>query len=129
LLETLARPPPAPLFSPLPVVADTATIPHAQQVPQWLAAPPRCEGRSFPTSGPRANPLERALGDVHDKGPRHHTRKQMGHLVQEVKQPLRVTGPWRSALSEISYTPEVTATVEALQTADSSLAALSQLAA
>jgi hypothetical protein len=46
-----------------------------------------------------------------------------------VKQHLRVNGPWRYALSDIYYTPEVTAAVEALQAKDRSLDALSQLAA
>jgi hypothetical protein len=49
--------------------------------------------------------------------------------VQDVKQHLRVNGPWRYALSDIYYTPEVTAAVEALQAKASSLNALSQLAA
>ena len=83
----------------------------------------------LPTSCPKANPLERAFGDVHDKCTRNHTRNRIWHLVEDVKQHLRVNGPWRDALSELYYTPEVTDAVEALKTADSSLAALSQLAA
>jgi transposase len=129
LLETRARAYPAPLFSHLTVVADNAKIHHAQKVQQWLAAHPRFEVLYLPTYCPRANPIERAFGDVHDKCTRNHTRKRMWHLVQDVKRHLRSNGPWRYALSEIYYTPEVTAAVEALQTADSSLAALSQLAA
>lgn len=129
LLETLDRTHPAPLFSHLTVVADNAKIHHAQKVQQWLAAHPRFAVLYLPTYCPRANPIERAFGDVHDKCTRNHTRKQMWHLVQDVKRHLRSNGPWRYALSEIYYTPEVTAAVEALQTADSSLAALSQLAA
>jgi transposase len=129
LLETLARTHPAPRFSHLAVVADNAKIPHAQRVPQWLAAHPRFEVLYLPTYCPRANPSERACGDVHDKCTRNHTRNRMWHLVQDVKRHLRSNGPWRYARSEIYYTPEVTAAVEALQTADSSLGALSQLAA
>ena len=53
----------------------------------------------------------------------------MWHLVQDVQRHLRSNGPWRYALSELYYTPEVTAAIEALQTADSSLAVHSQLAA
>ena len=49
--------------------------------------------------------------------------------MQDVKQHLRVNGPWRYALSEIYYTPEVTAAVAARLAAESSLVALSQLAA
>lgn len=129
LLETLDRTHPAPLFSHLTVVADNAKIHHAQKVQQWLTAHPRFEVLYLPTYCPRANPIERAFGDVHDKCTRNHTRKRMWHLVQDVKCHLRSNGPWRYALSEIYYTPEVTAAVEALQPADTSLAALSQLAA
>jgi transposase len=129
LLETLDRTHPAPRFSHLTVVADNAKIHHAQKVQQWLAAHPRFEVLYLPTYCPRANPIERAFGDVHDKCTRNHTRKRIWHLVQDVHQPLRVNGPWRYALSEIYYTSEVTEAVEALQVADSSLAVLSQLAA
>lgn len=129
LLETLARTYPAPLFSHLTVVVDNAKIHHAEAVAQWLAAHPRLELLYLPTYCPRANPIERAFGDVHDKCTRNHTRKRMWHLVQDVKRHLFTNGPWTYALSDLYYTPEVTAAVEALQTADSSLAALSQLAA
>jgi hypothetical protein len=83
----------------------------------------------LPTSCPDANPIERAFGDVHDKCPRTHTRTRIWSLVQDVKQHLQVNGPWRYALSRLYYATEVTAAVDALKTADSSLAALSQLAA
>jgi transposase len=129
LLETLDRTHPAPLFSRLTVVADNAKIHHAQKVQQWLAAHPRFEVLYLPTYCPRANPIERAFGDVHDKCTRNHTRKRMRHLVQDVEQHLRSNGPWRYALSKIYYAPEVTAAVETLQTAENSLGALSQLAA
>ena len=129
LLETLDRTHPAPLFSRLTVVVDNAKIHHAKKVQQWLAAHPRFEVLYLPTYCPRANPIERAFGDVHDKCTRNHTRKRMRHLVQDVQRHLRSNGPWRYALSELYYTPEVTAAVEALQAADRSLTALSQLAA
>jgi len=129
LLETLDRTHPAPLFTHLTIVVDNAKLHKAKKVQQGLAAPPRFELLYLPTYCPRANPIERAFGDVHDKCTRNHTRKRMWHLVQDVKRHLRSNGPWRYALSEIYYTPEVTAAVEALQTADSSLVALSQLAA
>jgi transposase len=129
LLETLDRMYPVPLFSHLTVVADNAKIHHAYKVEKWLAAHPRFELLYLPTYCPRANPIERAFGDVHDKCTRNHTRKRMGHLVQDVKRHLLANGPWPYALSDLYDTPEVTAAVEALQTADSSLAALSQLAA
>ena len=129
LLETLDQAYPTARFSHLTVVADNAKIHHAARVEQWLAAHPRFELLYLPTYCPRANPIERAFGDVHDKCTRNHTRRRLWHLVQDVHQHLRVNGPWRYALSEIYYTPEVTAAVEALQVADSSLDASSQLAA
>jgi transposase len=110
-------------------VVDNAKIPHAQKVPQWLVAHPRFELLYLPTYCPRANPIERAFGDVPDKCTRNHTRKRMWHLVQDVKRHLRENGPWTYALSDLYYTPELTAAVEALQTTDGSPAALSQLAA
>jgi hypothetical protein len=58
-----------------------------------------------------------------------HTRKRIWHLVQDVARHLRVNGPWRYALSEIYYTPEVTAAVVTLQATRSAPAETSQLAA
>jgi transposase len=129
LLETLDRTHPVPLFTHLTLVLDNAKLHKAQNVQQWLAAHPRFALLYLPTYCPQANPIERVFGDVHDKCTRNHTRKRIWRLVQDVKQHLRVNGPWRYALSELYYTPEVTAAVEALKTADTSLTALSPLAA
>ena len=129
LLETLARTHPAPLFTHLTVVVDNAKLHKAKKVQQWLAAHPRFEVLYLPTYCPRANPIERAFGDVHDKCTRNHTRRHIWPLVQDVIRHLRSNGPWRYALSEIYYTPEVTAAVAALQVENRSLTALSQLAA
>jgi hypothetical protein len=129
LLDPRHRTPPAPLLTPLAVGVVNAKIPKAQKVQQWLAAQPRVAGLSLPTSCPRANPLERAFGDVPDKGPRNHTRQRLWPLVQEVPPHLRVKGPWRAALSEIYYTPEGTAAVAARHAALSPPGAISQLAA
>ena len=129
LLDTLDRTHPAPLFAHLTVVVDKAKIHQAGKVKKWLAAHPRFALLYLPTYCPRANPIERAFGDVHDKCTRNHTRKRMWHLVQDVKQHLQVNGPWRYALSELYYTPEVTAAVAALQAAHTTPAEISQLAA
>jgi transposase len=129
LLQTLDRTHPAPHFSLLTVVVDNAKLHKAKKVQQWLAAHPRFEVLYLPTYCPRANPIERAFGDVHDKCTRNHTRKRIWHLVQDVKQHLRVNGPWPYALSDIYYTPEVTAAVAALQAASSTPVETSQLAA
>ena len=129
LLDTLDRTYPATAFPHLTVVADNAKIHHAGKVEKWLAAHPRFELLYLPTYCPRANPLERAFGDGHDKCTRNHTRKRMWHLVHDVKQHLRVNGPWRYALSELYYTPEVTAAVAALRVAYTAPAEISHLAA
>src|SRR5262249_18537065 len=129
LLDTLDRTHPTPLFSHLTGVVDNAKIHKAARVQQWLATHPHFEILYLPTYCPRANPIERAFGDVHDKCTRNHTRKRIWHLVLDVKQHLRVNGPWRYALSDIYYTPEITAAVEALLAKDSSPDVLSQLAA
>jgi hypothetical protein len=125
----LDRPYPAPLFLRLSVVVDTAKIHQAVAVHKWLAAHPRFALLYLPTYCPQANPSERAFGDVHDKCTRNHTRKRMWPLVQDVKRHLQVNGPWRYALSELYYTPEVTAAVQALRVAETSPEAISQLAA
>src|SRR4029453_8636383 len=129
LLETLDRTHPAPPFTHLTIVVDNAKLHKAKKVQQWLAAHPRFELLYLPTYCPRANPIERAFGDVHDKCTRNHTRKRMWHLVQDVKRHLRVNGPWRYALSELYYTPEVTAAVAVLQAASTTPTEISQLAA
>jgi transposase len=120
LLATLDRASPARAFSHLSVVADNAKIHHAAEVETWLAAHPRFELLYLPTYGPQANPIERAFGDVHDKCTRNHTRKRIPHVVQDVKQHLQVNGPWPYTLSDIYYTPEVTAAVAALGAAATS---------
>jgi transposase len=129
LLKPLDRTYPVRAFSHLVVVADNAQIHHAVEVETWLAAHPRFELLYLPTYCPNANPIERAFGDVHDKCTRNHTRKRMGHLVQDVKQHLHVNGPWPYALSDLYYTSEVTAAVQALRAAETTQEEISQLAA
>jgi transposase len=129
LLATLDRAYPAARFSHLTVVADNAKIHHAAEVEKWLAAHPRFALLYLPTYCPRANPLERAFGDVHDKCTRNHTRKRLWHLVQDVQWHLHGNGPWPYALSDLYYTPEVTAAVQALRAAQTAPEEISQLAA
>ena len=129
LLDTLDQTYPAPKFPHLAVVADNAKIHKAAEVEKWLAAHPRFELLFLPTYCPKANPIERAFGDVHDKCTRNHTRKQIWRLVDDVEEHLQVNGPWPYALSELYYTPEVTAAVEALRAAEISQEDISQLAA
>ena len=114
LLQTLDRPYPLAHFSHLYVVVDNYKIHKAQSVEQWLAAHPRFELLFLPTYCPQASPIERAFGDVHDKCTRNPKRKRLWRLVRDVEEHLWVNGPWRYALSEIYYTPDVTAAVQAL---------------
>lgn len=129
LLNSLDRTYPAPAFTPLAVVVDNAKIHKALEVEKWLVKHPRFELLFLPTYCPKANPIERAFGDVHDKCTRNHTRKQIWRLVDDVKQHLQVNGPWRYALSELYYTPEVTAAVQELSAVQISQEDISQLAA
>jgi transposase len=129
LLNSLDRTYPAPAFTHLAVVVDNAKIHKALEVEKWLVKHPRFELLFLPTYCPKANPIERAFGDVHDKCTRNHTRKQIWRLVDDVEQHLQVNGPWRYALSELYYTPEVTAAVQELIAAQISQEDISQLAA
>lgn len=125
LLATLDREYPAREFSRLSVVVDNSKIHYAGEVEKWLAAHPRFQLLYRPTYCPKANPIERAFGDVHDKC----TRKRMWQLVQDVEQHRQINGPWPYALSAFYYTPEVTAAVEALRAAETAPEEISQLAA
>jgi putative transposase len=129
LLATLERAYPPPRFTRLYVVVDNYKIHKAQAVAQWLAAHPRFALLFLPTYCPKASPIERAFGDVHDKCTRNHKRKRLWTLVRDVARHLAVNGPWHYELSEIYYTPEVTAAVQALATTTSSQEECSQLAA
>jgi transposase len=129
LLATLDREYPARAFSRLSIVVDNSKIHYAEEVEKWLAAHPRFKLLFLPTYCPKANPIERAFGEVHDKCTRNHTRKRIWTLVGDVERHLAVNGPWPYALSEIYYTPEVTAAVEALRAAESTHEEISQLAA
>ena len=94
------------------MVVDTESIHHAKAVEPWLAAHPRLTLLWLPTYGPRANPIERAVGDVHDRCTRTHTRRRLRDLVADVATPLPVHGPWQSKLSEVYDEPDVTAALE-----------------
>jgi transposase len=66
----------------------------------------------LPTYCPRANPIERVFGDVHDKCTRNHKRKRLRDVVQDVERHVQANGPWQYNLSQIYQAQEVTAAVE-----------------
>jgi putative transposase len=129
LLQALDHTYPAFQFSHLYVVVDNYKIHKAHAVEQWLAAHPRFELLFLPTYCPKASPIERAFGDVHDKCTRNHKRKRLWALVKDVEQHLSINGPWQYELSELYYTAEVSAAVEVLLSATTAPAESSQLAA
>ena len=116
LLDCLERRYPKARFDKVSVVVDNYGIHKAKAVEQWLAAHPRFALLFLPTYCPQANPIERAFGDVHDKCTRNHQRKRIEELVRDVERHLLTNGPWKYKLSQLYYTPEVTAAVEHLTT-------------
>jgi putative transposase len=103
---------PAERYTQLYVVVDNYKIHKAKAVAQWLAAHPRVRLLFLPTYCPRANPIERAFGDVHDCCTRNHQRKRLPDLIADVEDHLHVNGPWQYKLSNLYYEPAVTAAVE-----------------
>ena len=96
------------------VVVDNYIIHKAQAVNQWLEKHPRLELLWLPTYCPKANPIERAFGDVHDKCTRNHQRKRLRDLVKDVEHHLQAHGPWNYKRSGLYDDPEVTAEVDRL---------------
>ncbi len=107
LLKAIDRACPAQKFARVYVVVDNYRIHTAKAVVEWLAQHPRFELVFLPSYCPRANPIERAFGDVHDKCTRNHKRTRIAELVSDVVWHLKRNGPWRYRLSEIYYAPEV----------------------
>jgi transposase len=98
------------------VVVDNYRIHKAKAVGQWVATHPRFALLWLPTYCPRANPRERAFGDVHDKCTRNHKRKRLRNLIRDVVWHLQANGPWWYKLSRLYEEPEVTAAVERIAT-------------
>ena len=103
---------PAERYTRLYVVVDNYKIHKAKAVEHWLAAHPRVTLLFLPTYCPRANPIERAFGDVHDCCTRNHRRKRLPDLVADVEDHVRLNGPWKYKLSDLYYEPAVTVAVE-----------------
>lgn len=84
LLRLIERACPATRFTKVYVVVDNYGIHKARAVAQRLAGHPRCELVFWPAYCPRANPIERVFGDLHDKCTRNHKRTEMADLVADV---------------------------------------------
>jgi len=118
LLTLLDTTSPAPWVTRIYVVADNYGIHKAKAVEQWLASHPRFTLLWLPTYCPRANPIERVFGDVHDKCTRNHKRKRLRDVVQDVERHVQTNGPWQYKLSQLYQDPEVTAAVEQMALED-----------
>jgi transposase len=99
-------------------VADNYRIHKAKAVEEWLKHHPRFEVLWLPSYCPKANPIERAFGDVHDKCTRNHKWRRINDLVGDVIWHLKSNGPWRYQLSSLYYTPEVDAAAAELSTVE-----------
>jgi len=112
VLTRLDHASPAPRMTRIYVVVDHSCIQKAKAVGQWIESHPRFVRLWLPTYGPRAHPIERAFGDVHDPCTRNHRRKRLYDVVSDVEQHLRQNGPWLDKLSQLYEAPAVTAAVE-----------------
>jgi len=115
LLDALTRHYPARFYDRVYVVVDNYKIHKAQAVERWLAAQPRFHLLWLPTYCPRANPIERIFGDVHDKVTRNHKRKRLSDLVADVDRYLHQHGPWPYQLSTTYQEPTITTMLKELQ--------------
>jgi len=117
LLTLLDHAYPAPRMTRISVVVDHYCIHKATAVGPWIESHPRFVRLWLPTYGPRANPIERAFGDVHDQCTRNHRRKRLRDVVSDVERHLCQNGPWLYKLSHLDDAPEVTAAVEQIAAA------------
>jgi putative transposase len=112
LLALLETSYPAERYTQISVVVDNDTIHTAKAVEPWLAAHPRVRLLCLPTYCPRANPIDRACGDVHDGCTRNHQRTRVPELIAEVNDHLQVNSPWPYQRSDLYSEPAITAAVE-----------------
>jgi transposase len=123
LLALLETSDPVERYTQVDVVVDNDKIHKAKAVASWLAAHPRVRWLLLPTYCPRANPIERACGDVHDCCTRNHRRNRLPDLVADVEDHLHLNGPWKYKLSGLYYEPAVTAAVESISAEEHAKAA------
>jgi hypothetical protein len=114
LQARMATSDPGERYTQLSIVVDNSRVHQAKAVAQWRAAQPRVRLLLLPTYCPRANPIERPCGDVHDCCTQNHRRKRLPDLVADAEDHLHLNGPWKYKLSDLYYEPAVTAAVETI---------------
>jgi hypothetical protein len=114
LLTELDQTYPASRIDRIYVGVDNYIIHKAKAVNQWLEKHPRLELLWLPTYCPKANPIERAFGDVHDKCTRNHQRKRLRDVIKDIEHHLPANGPWNYKISRLYDDPGVTAEVDRL---------------
>jgi hypothetical protein len=115
LLAALSRAYPATRYQRLYVVVDNYSIHKAKDVVHWLAQHPRVELLFLPEYCPKASPIERIFGDIHDHCTRNHRCQQLLDLVIEVLWYVQKKRTWHYRLPSLYYTKAVTAAVKRLQ--------------
>lgn len=114
LLEAIEKVHPASSCDKIHVVLDNYGIHKAKAVERWLKEHPRFELLFLPSYCPKANPIERIFGDVHDHCTRNHKRTSLDDLLQDVVDYILDRGLWPYRLSDIYLAPEVTQALQAL---------------
>ena len=114
---------PADRYPRLSVVVDHDKMHQAKAVAQWLAAHRRVRRLFWPTYCPRANPIARVYGDVHDCRTRNHRRTRLPELLADVADHVHMNGPWKYQLSDLYNEPAVTAAVEPIAAEEDAKAA------
>jgi transposase len=76
-------------FRHLYVVADNYSIHTAGDVCRWLACHPHLVLLWLPRYCPKANPIERVFGDLHDQITRNHGHRTLPPLLADVQRYLR----------------------------------------
>jgi transposase len=89
LLQALEQIYPRMCFRRVYVVADNYSIHTAGDVRRWLARHPRFVLLWLPRYCPKANPIERIFGDLHDQITRNHRHRTLPPLLAEAQRYLR----------------------------------------
>lgn len=96
------------------VVADNYSIHTAGDVCRWLACHPRLVLLRLPCYCPKANPIERIFGDLHDQITRNHRHRTLPSLLAEVQRYLQQHAP-HGRLPSIYHEPAVKSALRRLR--------------